>query len=251
MAEAFLLLLAAGIMLAVAVPNPRDLTLNWLRLGGIIALAMVGIAGYFATKRTGWDRHQFETFGSIAALILFQLAFVQLAFPTIGRLAAVSAFIAGIWIAVLNSLGKTSTAYAFTTLATSIGVAAMVGSVLMTMLLGHAYLTASKMTIRPFRRLSGWLIAVLLLRAACAVALALWMNRIYQVKSLWPIHGFLILTRWAVGLLIPFVFVLMAHDCIRRRSTQSATGILYVAGVLIFIGELLALHLARETGLPF
>ena len=40
MAEAFLLLLGAGVMLGVAVPNPRDVTLNWMRLGGIIALAM-------------------------------------------------------------------------------------------------------------------------------------------------------------------------------------------------------------------
>jgi hypothetical protein len=58
-------------------------------------------------------------------------------------------------------------------------------------------------------------------------------------------------TRWLVGLLVPAVFVYMAHDCIRRRSTQSATGILYVAGVLILIGELVALYLTRETGLPF
>jgi hypothetical protein len=43
----------------------------------------------------------------------------------------------------------------------------------------------------------------------------------------------------------------MAHDCIKRRATQSATGILYVAGVLIFIGEIIALYLLRQTGLPF
>ena len=63
--------------------------------------------------------------------------------------------------------------------------------------------------------------------------------------------GLLVGTRWFVGLIVPAVFVYMAHDCIRRRSTQSATGILYVAGVLVFIGELVALHLTRETGLPF
>jgi uncharacterized membrane protein YgdD (TMEM256/DUF423 family) len=43
----------------------------------------------------------------------------------------------------------------------------------------------------------------------------------------------------------------MAHDCIRRRATQSATGILYVTGVLVFVGEIVALHLLRSTGLPF
>ena len=54
-----------------------------------------------------------------------------------------------------------------------------------------------------------------------------------------------------VGLGVPAAFVYMAHDCIRRRSTQSATGILYVAGVLVFLGEMVALYLVRETGLPF
>ena len=73
----------------------------------------------------------------------------------------------------------------------------------------------------------------------------------WRIPKLWPVYGLLIGTRWLVGLLVPAVFVYMAHDCIRRRSTQSATGILYVAGVLIFIGELIALNLARETGLPF
>ena len=79
----------------------------------------------------------------------------------------------------------------------------------------------------------------------------MWIQWQRPSAALWPVHGFLIVTRWAVGLVVPFVFVLMAHECIGRRSTQSATGILYVAGVLSFIGELLGLHLARETGLPF
>ena len=65
------------------------------------------------------------------------------------------------------------------------------------------------------------------------------------------IYGLYIGTRWLVGLLVPAIFVYMAHDCIKRRATQSATGILYVAGVLIFIGEIIALYLLRQTGLPF
>ena len=64
-------------------------------------------------------------------------------------------------------------------------------------------------------------------------------------------HGLLILTRVLVGLAIPIVFIYMAQDCIKRRATQSATGILYVCGVLVFIGELIALPLLRDTGLPF
>jgi hypothetical protein len=67
----------------------------------------------------------------------------------------------------------------------------------------------------------------------------------------WGRDGLYVVTRWLVGFLVPTMFVYMVHDCIKRRATQSATGILYVAGVLIFIGEIVALQLVRDTGLPF
>jgi hypothetical protein len=42
----------------------------------------------------------------------------------------------------------------------------------------------------------------------------------------------------------------MAYASARIRSTQSATGILYVAVVCGFLGELLSVLLARHTGWP-
>jgi hypothetical protein len=244
MAEVFLLLLGAGVMLGVAVPNPRDVTLNWMRLGGIIALAMAGLAGYFVWRKGEWPMAHL---GVVAALVLGELAFVQVAWRNVGRVCALGAFVAGVGVVVWNWPGGQSWA----AWASSAGVAATSGLALMAMLLGHAYLTASKMTMRPFRRINGWLIAVLLVRLACAAGVTMWMQWHSPVMRLWPIHGFMVFTRWGVGLAVPLLFVVMAHECIGRRATQSATGILYVAGVLIFIGELLGLHLARETGLPF
>ena len=97
---------------------------------------------------------------------------------------------------------------------------------------------ASKMTIGPFRQLNLALALHLFLRAIVAIGLAMVMQRMHPIYLLWGKYGLLILTRWLVGLMVPAVFVYMAHDCIKRRSTQSATGILYVAGVLIFIGAL-------------
>ena len=44
MTETFLILLAAGVMLAAAVSDPKQVTLQWLRLCGIIALALVALA---------------------------------------------------------------------------------------------------------------------------------------------------------------------------------------------------------------
>ena len=131
------------------------------------------------------------------------------------------------------------------------GIAAMTGLVLMDMLLGHAYLTASKMTLRPFARLNASLALVALVRLLSSIAGVYLLNSIHPVRMLWGVHGLLMLTRWLVGLALPFVCIYMAHDCIQRRATQSATGILDVCGILIFIGEMIALPLVRDTGLPF
>jgi hypothetical protein len=131
------------------------------------------------------------------------------------------------------------------------GIAAMSGIALMDMLLGHAYLTASKMTMRPFVRLHLSLAAVMVLRAVCAIGVSMIILQRRPIELFWDRFGLFVITRWAVGLAVPAVFIYMAHDCIKRRATQSATGILYVAGVLIFIGELISLYLLRETRLPF
>ena len=88
-------------------------------------------------------------------------------------------------------------------------------------------------------------------RALGAVVTVPLLNHYRPVYLLWGQYGLLILTRFLVGLAVPAVFVYMAHDCIKRRATQSATGILYVAGVLVFIGEITALYLVKATGLPF
>jgi hypothetical protein len=56
--------------------------------------------------------------------------------------------------------------------------------------------------------------------------------------------------RWLVGIVGPLVFGWMAYSAAKIRSTQSATGILYVAVVCTILGELLSMLLTRQTGLP-
>jgi hypothetical protein len=255
MTEPFLLLFAAGIMLAAAVPGrgqQKQVTLNWLRLAGIIALALVALAWYFAGRRdpsspwmAGAPLKAHYTFGGI---ILGQLAFTQIAWRRTQRVVAAAAFVCGVWI-----VAKYGPAVAPWTnrVLTGAGVAAMTGLNLMDMLLGHAYLTTSKMTMKPFQRLNLTLIGALFARAICAVGLVVVLQHRGPVEMLWSVHGFIIGVRWVVGLLLPAVFLFMTQECIRRRATQSATGILYVTGLLILIGEIAAMYLLTHTGLPF
>jgi hypothetical protein len=245
MTESFLVLLASGVMLAAAIPNPKDVTINWLRLAGIIALALASLSLFFFLRREEppTQRH-WVLFALLFASILLNLALIHFPLP-IGRGLAAPAFLAGIFLAAhLLSRGRIS-------VLTTAGVSAMCGVVLMDMLLGHAYLTASKMTIRPFVHLHISLALITAFRLLCAIGLTMILLPRNPIEFFWDRYGILILTRWLVGLAVPAVFIYMAWDCIRRRATQSATGILYVAGVLIFIGELVALYLLRETALPF
>jgi hypothetical protein len=251
MPETFLILLAGGIMLAAAVPDPKTVTLNWLRLAGILALCMAGLSAYFWWRREV-DRSaiQIGAYAATVVAMLAQLAFAQVGARTIQRAWATIAFAAAVFLALRLSPLRVRE-LSISSVAALAGVSAMTGLALMDMLLGHAYLTASKMTIAPFNRLNLTLATTLTLRGTLAMIIAIILNAQRPVENLWPWFGLYIMTRWLVGLAVPAVFVYMAQDCINRRSTQSATGILYVAGVLIFIGELIGLYLLRETGLPF
>jgi len=270
MAEAFLIFLSAGIMLAAVISDPEQVTLLWLRLCGIIALAVGGLSMYFLLTRNAADsttpvffqRMQIGLTIATLALILGQLAFVQVAWRRTQRVLAGAAFVVGVLAGagMLHDMMVTRGTYLnyppkalgiTLQMLAGVGIAGMCGLALMDMLLGHAYLTASKMTIAPFRRLNLALATIMVLRAISAIALALALQAWRRPEMMWNLYGLYIGTRWFVGLIVPAVFVYMAHDCITRRSTQSATGILYVAGVLIFIGEIVALYLMHETGLPF
>jgi len=254
MPETFLILLAGGVMLAAALSDPKQVTLHWLRLAGIIALCVGALGVFFHVQRDAGEtlslfyrRVQTGLMAATLVAVLGQLAFVQVAWRRTQRLFAAAAFVLAVMAGanVLHGLmSPAGVAVRFPPKAFSValqtwscaGVAAMGGLALMDMLLGHAYLTAAKMTIAPFRRLNLALAVALALRAVVGIGGVLWLNRVRPIEMLWGIYGLYILTRWLVGLGVAAVFVYMAHDCIRRRSTQSATGILYVAGLLTFIG---------------
>jgi len=242
MPETFLILFAGGVVLAAALSNPQQVTLRWLRLSGIIALSLAALSLFFFLRQE--TRHtlvQQAAYATAVTAILAQLGFVQMAWRRAQRFFATAAFVAAVMVGMIvlpASAGRGAPIHPAIILLSLTGIAAMTGMVLMEMLLGHAYLN----TVLAF---------TLAARTATAVGLPLWIESRHPLPMFWGVYGLLIGTRWLVGLALPAVFIYMAHDCIKRRATQAATGILYVAGVVVMIGELLALMLLRDTGLPF
>jgi hypothetical protein len=120
--------------------------------------------------------------------------------------------------------------------------ALLLGSAVSAMLMGHSYLIAPSMSLTPLLRLLIVLGVALLLRtAADGYALWRWTNaHDWRNLSRDAEAGLWLLVRWLVGLVLPAVLTWMAWQSARIRSTQSATGILYVVVIFCFLGELTA-----------
>lgn len=125
----------------------------------------------------------------------------------------------------------------------------LMGSTLTAMLLGHHYLTAPAMSIAPLERFVRCFGVGLALRGAlAAVGLAVLLGGRGPSASAMPADPLFLTVRWGVGLVGPAVAAWMAWQTVRIRSTQSATGILYIAMTLVLFGELTAMVLTRDTG---
>lgn len=126
--------------------------------------------------------------------------------------------------------------------------AALLGTATTAMLMGHSYLIAPAMSLTPLLRLLGAFLVAVLVRLTVA-GLGLWswtaghsLVNLEDETVLWlPV-------RWGLGFVAPLVLGWMAWQTARIRSTQSATGILYVVVILCFLGELTSQVLLGSTG---
>ena len=116
------------------------------------------------------------------------------------------------------------------------------------MLLGHWYLNSPTMELAPLRRL--------LVAMGIAVAIQAFVSAIGFGGEVQYAHGIttpwllFVLLRWCFGLLGVAALIWMAWQTLKIPNTQSATGILYVAVIGVFVGELAGLLLSAESSFP-
>jgi hypothetical protein len=134
------------------------------------------------------------------------------------------------------------------TLAGSLSSAALLGTATSAMLMGHSYLIAPAMSLTPLYRLLGALAAALAVRMLVDGWAAGWWIAEHSFAGLQGDAALWLPVRWLVGFAAPLVLCWMAWQTARIRSTQSATGILYVVVIFCFLGELTG-QLLREKGL--
>ena len=136
--------------------------------------------------------------------------------------------------------------------------ALLLGWSLITMLLGHWYLVAPRLTFRHLVVFCWVLLSIVLLRVGAVGASLLAASSIDPMANPHPMRlltgfaaqGMFFWFRIFWGLAIPLILGLMSLHCARQSSNQSATGILYVLVVGTFIGEITALFLTLTVGVP-
>jgi len=138
------------------------------------------------------------------------------------------------------------------------GIAAglYLGSVTLGMLVGHWYLNVPGLDIRYLRRMTRWLAGCLILRLLVGLAgiASSVPTPVTGALSPWRVvgvaEGFFYWQRLGIGLVGPAVLTFMIDRTVSLRSTQSATGLLYVAVVLVLIGEMVSRFLYVAFGIP-
>lgn len=136
--------------------------------------------------------------------------------------------------------------------------ALLLGWSLITMLLGHWYLVAPRLTFRHLTIFCWVLVATVVLRlltVGTSLAVSAGVNDLVEPHPLRLLasfegQGIFFWFRLLWGLAIPLPLALMSLHCARQRSNQSATGILYVLVVGTFIGEITGYYLSVTTGVP-
>ena len=123
----------------------------------------------------------------------------------------------------------------------------VLGLTMAAMLLGHWYLNTPTMQLAPLRRLLvAMAVAVVLQMAVSAFGVATLVSTSDQPQVSWWL---LLALRWLFGLFGVMALVIMAWKTLQIPNTQSATGILYVAVIGVFAGELLGLLLSADVGI--
>ena len=123
----------------------------------------------------------------------------------------------------------------------------VLGTTLAAMFLGHWYLNAPGMAIRPLEVLVWCMVAATVVRMGIS---ALELAGQFSQTPAYGIRSPFVWLRWIGGLAATLLLAGMTLRTLKIPNTQSATGILYVAVITTFLGELSALLIAASGTAP-
>ncbi len=246
----FLFRLSFGLALSMALTSPRKVTSGYFRnhlyvlLGLSVLAALVAIAA--PERFRMWPPLAGAALSYLGAAVwLYEKRRVGTALLIgVSAVSLVGAWLAGPGATSSLAAAPDTAAVVLQWLdAPSAGL--LLGSTIAAMFLGHWYLNTPTMELAPLRRLVLLMAAAVILRAiVCGAGLAL-----EAETSGMPQIAFVSL-RWLSGLWGAMALCVMTWKTLNIPNTQSATGILYVSVIAVFLGELTSQLLSVHTAFP-
>lgn len=143
------------------------------------------------------------------------------------------------------------------TIASFVSSAALLGGTSTAMILGHWYLVLPSMDVSLLQtvvkvHIGSTLLRIVVVGVVVGVALASWESPSgagYD-RYILSLEGVFLWQRVLFGLAGPVVLAYLTWETAKIRSTQSATGILYVDFFTVIVGEVLAKYLLVSTRVP-
>jgi hypothetical protein len=236
MLAVFCLRLATGLLACLLLLAPAQVNPRYYRTHFLTALGLTGLALAFLWETAGWPVLTLLLVG-LGLTLLGSLSWALEGAPGGRALTVLTPLVLG------TALGLHDTPAA---LAGDLTSAALLGAALSAMLMGHIYLMAPAMSLTPLLRLLA-AVAVAIAARLAVDGYALWSWTAAHPSATLRSDVILWLpVRWGVGFVLPLVLTWMAWQSARIRSTQSATGILYVVVIFCFLGELTGLLLSDD-----
>jgi protein NrfD len=176
--------------------------------------------------------------------------------PTIVAVACIGGLIALIAQAVATTVGGAFGSRVLTT-ASFLSSAALLGGASTAMILGHWYLILPSMQVAHLQsivkvHIASMVVRIVVVVAAVLVAIETWQPGLgpsfrHYITS---VSGIFFWQRVLFGLGGPALLSYLTWETAKIRSTQSATGILYVDFFTVVVGEVLAKYLLLATRVP-
>jgi protein NrfD len=258
----FLTHLALGIVLTLLFVS-REAGVKFFRFNA--GLAALLLAAAFAVSSP--DRPPVAFSVAAIAALGFSEAMVVLFWATVGRALAkmrrpilLAAWASGVVAiaaqSVAVSAGRGPGAIALT-MASFLSSTLLLGGACTAMILGHWYLILPSMKVSHLQsivkvHIASMVVRIVVVVAAVTVAIATWQPGLgpsfkHYIMSA---AGIFFWQRVLFGLAGPALLSYLTWETAKIRSTQSATGILYVDFFTVVVGEVLAKYIVLATRVP-
>jgi len=249
--------LSVGSLLMICLLPPREIRTSFFTFASLLSAVVTAVALLLAkiAVQSSWADVRFlglTVIGATAAYGSFRLGR-----PDLGRVLLIASGFVGLIFGLLPLAGQTLVARGVVTTApvffdaSALSATLLLGATTVAMILGHWYLLMRRLSFEHLLRFAQIVLGAVVLRCLVVLATMFFLREFDAnlastfIPSLWSIHGnlFFFIMRVLWGLLLPLVLGLMVLDCVQRKASQPATGLLYVMEISVLFGELFAAYL--------